>query len=177
MPATSIREIRAHQAAVQAAAVTVLTAAGVPAYHDRSASDLPDCYVWAIFTRGRATGHVAKLPAAVGGWEYDLFADSTLTIEIFSPRIGATPKALLEVYDFLEELAVRSDHALSGFSGRDALNAELEWHHFDSLFPQAEQRGFDEERNIDRHTLTYTGTFGIKASAWPTDPAAYALGS
>jgi hypothetical protein len=175
MPAANISEIRAHQAAVQGAVTKRLAAAGVPGFHDRSEEDLPDCHVWPMFSRGRATGHVKKLPAAVGGWEYDLFADSILTIEIFSPRLSPEPKTLLAVYDYLEELAVRCDHALSGFAGRDAINAELPWHHLDALRPQAEQRGFDEERNIDRHTLSYVGNMGIKAAAWPTTAAAYEL--
>jgi hypothetical protein len=176
MPATNIQQIRAHQAAVQGAVTTLLTAAGVPAYRERSSEDLPDVFMWPIFTRGRASGHVARLPAASGkGYEYDIFPDSTITVEIFCPRVNKEAKTLIAVYDFLEELAVRSDDALSGFVGRDALNALLPYHTLDALIPGAEQRGYDEDRNIDRHTLTFTGILGIRPAAWPSDPAAYVL--
>jgi hypothetical protein len=175
MPAANISEVRAHAAAAQAAATALLEAAGVPAFHERGGADLPDVYAWPLFTRGRASGHVARgLP--VVGFEYDLFPDSTLTIEIFCPRLNNEPKTLLAVYDFLEELAVKADDAFSGFAGRDAFNARLAWHHMDALIPGAEQRGFDEDRNIDRHTLTYTGIWGVKSTAWPTTAAGYKLG-
>jgi hypothetical protein len=174
MPATNISEIRAHAAAAQAAVTALLVGAGIPAFHSREQTDLPDVYAWPIFSKGQASGHVARLP--IGGFEYDIFPDSTITLELFCPRLNAEPKVLLAVYDYLEELAVRADHALSGFVGRDALNARLTWHTIDALLPGAEQRGFDEDRNIDRHTLTWRGIWGVKSTAWPTTAAGYVLG-
>jgi len=175
--ATSIAEIRNIESAINPAMAAQLLAFSVPTLVARSREDLPDSYALGYFTKGQASGHLHKLPAAIGGYEYDIFEDCVFTVELFSPRVSADPidgTYLAAVYDRLGELALRARCAFS-FNQRPAFNALLTWHHVDPMIPLADVIGFDEARQFDRHELRWRARTGIIPAAWPTDPAAYVL--
>jgi hypothetical protein len=178
MPATNITQILNWSEAINPQLAARLNTCGVAAYVERSTEDLPDSYALPMFIRGKATGHLAKLPAVVGGYEHDIFSDCLITIELFSPRIQSDPTAtyLAAVYDKLGDLATRARYAFR-FNARDALNALLPYHHIDPMLPQADIVGFDETRKIDRHTLTWICLAGVDKDAWPTTLGGYDLPS
>lgn len=179
MPATSIRQILAFDDAANTALGEQIAAHGVPAYIPRSREDGADAFALPLFQKGQATGHLARLPAAVGGYEYDLFSGSIIGVEVFAPRVfdETTPEGarlLAEVYDQLGDLALRVRYALR-FNAGDELNARLPYHKFTNLVPLADVVGYDEERKLDRHELRWQCTLGVRPEAWPTTSAAYSL--
>lgn len=176
MPATNILDILNFSEAINPQLAARLNTCGVAAYTPRALDDLPDSYALPMFIKGRATGHMAKLPVAEQGWEYDIFADCQVTIELFSPRLQADASAeyLDAVYDKLGDLATRARYAFR-WGARADLNALLSYHHIDPMVPQADIIGYDEDRKIDRHTLTWTCLAGVIPGVWPTDAAGYVL--
>lgn len=177
MSAANITQILNWGEAINPQLAARLVTCGVAAYVERVQSDLPDSYAFPLFTRGQATGHMAKLPAGTGqGYEHDVFAGCSITVELFSPRIQQDPSAtyLTAVYDKLGDLATRSRYAFR-WAARSELNALLSYHHIDPLVPQADIIGYDEDRRIDRHTLTWLCLAGVKTDAWPTTAGGYVL--
>lgn len=177
-PATNITQILNWGEAINPNLSARLNACGVAAYTVRVTDDLPDSYTLPAFVRGRATGHLAKLPVAAQGWEHDLFSDCQITIELFSPRIQADVSAtyLAAVYDKLGDLATRARYAFR-WAARAELNALLAYHHVDVMVPQADIIGYDEERKIDRHTLSWTCIAGVIPGVWPSSAGGYVLPS
>lgn len=180
MPAaTNISQIHAWDNAIHTAVLAQYAAYGVTAFRPRDREDMPDTYVLPLFTKGAASGHLAKLPPAVGGFEYDLFPSSVFGAEIVAPRVAdqSTPEGaaiIAAVYDLLEELATRSRVAFR-FNAGDEFNARLEYHKLTHLVPLADVVGYDEDRKLDRYELRWQCTAGIRPTAWPTDPAAYVI--
>lgn len=177
--ATNISQILAWGGAIDPAVAAEIEAAGVAPYVPRSREDLPDRYALPLFQKGAASGHVARLPAVVGGYEYDLFPGSIVGVELFCPRVSdqTTPegaKVIAEVYDVLEEMAVRVRYALR-FNAGDSLNARLPYHKLTHLVPLADVIGYDEDRKLDRFELRWQCTAGILPTAWPTTLAGYTL--
>lgn len=180
MPAENISQILNWGGAVDGAVSAQLSEiGGVQNFIPRSREDMPDTYVLPLFVKGAANGHVARLPASIGGYEFDLFPGSIVGMEIFCPRISdeTTPEGatvIAGVYDRLEELAVRCRYAFR-FNAGDQLNARLPYHKLAHLQPLADVIGFDEERKVDRFELRWQCIAGIRDTAWPTSPEAYVL--
>jgi hypothetical protein len=176
VPAANITQILNWTEAINPALAARLNTCGVPAYVARATDDLPDNYALPIFTRGAASGHMRPLPAVVGGYEHDIFDGCIITVELFAPRIQAdvTAAYLAAVYDRLGDLATRARYAFR-WNARAQLAALLSYHHVDTMIPLADVVGYDEDRNIDRHTLAWRCLCGVLPDAWPTTAEGYDL--
>lgn len=172
MPASNISQIRAGSDAANTAIEAQIAAYGVTAFQPKNKEDHPDSYALTLFARGPSRGLLKRTP--VGGLEPHLWPESTVSIELFVPRVTNDPATIAGVYDRLGENAVRVDHALAP-DRLAALNARLPYHHLTRLEFLGEVVGYDEERKCDRHELRYRTCLGVLPTAWPTDPDAYVL--
>lgn len=171
--ATTVSQLLAIEAAIEKACSEQLAAAGVSNHLPAATDDLPEYFALPMFIKGQSNSHLKKLPT--GGHEYDMFENCLLEIEFFAPRVSTADQPLIVgVYHKLADMAARGRFAFR-FDARPEVNARMRFHHLTHMMPLADERGFDEDRGLDRHKLTWRCTAGILPDAWPSTASAYRL--